>query len=339
MPLISDNYQIKKLNKYKINIKTKYIVGNDLLERNTDNTKNDDIKNGIRCKKEYYLNDKLSHVENLFDSRIEYTFISKNMENKEYACPNCGMHSKLKDFIDGCPYCQTYYNIDYTNKDLGSKYHYDQVLRSNTYRVITGIVDIIISLILSYIFIKTTSRTFNGFDISKIFIYGLILSLILYYFFYILDAYIVLSPIRNYKEKENQKQEEFWESTKIDKKKFYNNLNYELRKYYYSKDNIIDYDIIDYLSFNNFTKNNQQYIKITAEVRVVYYKNNKITSRIIKDTYLLKHHTDNIQSLKEGENIIKCHNCGASIDITQGECSYCHTKIKYLQEWILDKTK
>lgn len=335
MPLISDNYQIKKLNKYKINIKTKYIVGNDLLERNTDNTKNDDIKNGIRCKKEYYLNNNLTHTEDLFDSRIEYTFISKDVENKDYTCPNCGMHSKLKDFIDGCPYCQTYYNIDYTNKDLGSKYHYDQVLRSNTYRVITGIVDIIISLILSYIFIKTTSRTFNGFDISKIFIYGLILSLILYYFFYILDAYIVLSPIRNYKEKENQKQEEFWESTKIDKKKFYNNLNYELRKYYYSKDNIIDYDIIDYLSFNNFTKNNQEYIKITAEVRVVYYKNNKITSRIIKDTYLLKHHTDNIQSLKEGENIIKCHNCGASIDITQEECSYCHTKTKYLQEWTL----
>lgn len=335
MPLISDNYQIKKLNKYKINIKTKYIVGNDLLERNTDNTKNDDIKNGIRCKKEYYLNNNLTHTEDLFDSRIEYTFISKDVENKDYTCPNCGMHSKLKDFIDGCPYCQTYYNIDYTNKDLGSKYHYDQVLRSNTYRVITGIVDIIISLILSYIFIKTTSRTFNGFDISKIFIYGLILSLILYYFFYILDAYIVLSPIRNYKEKENQKQEEFWESTKIDKKKFYNNLNYELRKYYYSKDNIIDYDIIDYLSFNNFTKNNQEYIKITAEVRVVYYKNNKITSRIIKDTYLLKHHTDNIQSLKEGENIIKCHNCGVSIDITQGECSYCHTKTKYLQEWTL----
>ncbi len=335
MPLISDNYQIKKLNKYKINIKTKYIVGNDLLERNTDNTKNDDIKNGIRCKKEYYLNNNLTHTEDLFDSRIEYTFISKDVENKDYTCPNCGMHSKLKDFIDGCPYCQTYYNIDYTNKDLGSKYHYDQVLRSNTYRVITGIVDIIISLILSYIFIKTTSRTFNGFDISKIFIYGLILSLILYYFFYIIDAYIVLTPIKNYKEKENQKQEEFWESTKIDKKKFYNNLNYELRKYYYSKDNIIDYDIIDYLSFNNFTKNNQEYIKITAEVRVVYYKNNKITSRIIKDTYLLKHHTDNIQSLKEGENIIKCHNCGTSIDITQEECSYCHTKTKYLQEWTL----
>lgn len=335
MPLISDNFQIKKLNKYKINIKTKYIVGNDLLERNTDNTKNDDIKNGIRCKKEYYLNNNLTHTEDLFDSRIEYTFISKDVENKDYTCPNCGMQSKLKDFVEGCPYCHTYYNLDYTDKDLGSKYHYDQVLRSNTYRIITGIIDVIISLILSYIYIKTTSRTFNNYDISKIFIYALILSSVLYYFFYIIDAYIVLTPIKNYKDKENKKQEEFWESTKIDKKKFYNNLNYELRKYYYSKDNIIDYDIIDYLSFNNFTKNNQEYIKITAEVRVVYYKNNKITSRIIKDTYLLKHHTDNIQSLKEGENIIKCHNCGASIDITQEECSYCHTKTKYLQEWTL----
>ena len=81
MALISDNYHSKKLKKYGLNIKTKYIVGNEVLERNTDNTKNDDIDNGIRCKKEYYLNNKLVHEETLFDSRIEYTFISKDMEN------------------------------------------------------------------------------------------------------------------------------------------------------------------------------------------------------------------------------------------------------------------
>ena len=39
--------------------------------------------------------------------------------------------------------------------------------------------------------------------------------------------------------------------------------------------------------------------------------------------------------LKDGANMIKCHNCGASIDVTKGVCSYCHTEIKYLQEWIL----
>ena len=148
MPLLSDNYHIKKLNKYGINIKTKYIVGNTILERNTDNSNNDDISNGIRCEKDYYINNQLLHVEKNFDSRIEYTFISKDAENTEYTCHNCGMHSKLKDFLEGCPYCRTYYNIDYTNKDLGSKYHYDKVLRSNIYRIVTGIVDLITIVIL-----------------------------------------------------------------------------------------------------------------------------------------------------------------------------------------------
>ena len=335
MALISDNYHSKKLKNYGLNIKTKYIVGNEVLERNTDNTKNDDIDNGIRCKKEYYLNNKLVHEETLFDSRIEYTFISKNMENKENTCPNCGMHSKLKDFVEGCPYCHTYYNLDYTDKDLGSKYHYDQVLRSNTYRIITGIIDIIISLILSYIYIKTTSRTFNNYDISKIFIYALILSSVLYYFFYIIDAYIVLTPIKNYKDKENKKQQEFWNRTQIDKKKFFNNLNYEVRKYYYNQENIIDYDVIDYLKFNDFQKEDTLYVEVTAEIRLIYFINNKIKSKITKQTYLLKQNEGNKVTLKDGANIIKCHNCGASIDITQEECSYCHTKTKYLQEWTL----
>ena len=169
MPLISDNFHKKKLKDYRINIKTKYFVGNKVYERNTDDSINDDIISGIRCEKDYYIDKKLVHKETEFDSRIEYTFISKEMENKEYVCPNCGMQSKLKNFIDGCPYCRTYYNIDYTNKDLGSKYHYDRVLKNSSYRIITGVVDLIISLILCFFFIKTTSRTFNSVDIGYIY--------------------------------------------------------------------------------------------------------------------------------------------------------------------------
>ena len=256
MSFVSNNFHEKKLNKYGINIKTKYIVGNTILERNFDNSLNDDIVSGIRCEKDYYIKNNLVHKETNFDSRIEYTFISKEMEQKDYKCPNCGMNGKIKDFISGCPYCRTTYNIDYTNKDLGSKYHYDLVLKSNLYRVITGIIDLIISIILSFIFIKTTSRTFNQIDIIKVFIYGFILSLVLYYLFYIVDAYIILKPIKIYKNKENQKQIDFWNRTKIDKKTFFNNLNYELEKYYYSKENIIDFDILDYLKFNDFTIKN-----------------------------------------------------------------------------------
>ncbi len=246
------------------------------------------------------------------------------------------MHSKLKDFLEGCPYCRTYYNIDYTNKDLGSKYHYDRVLKNNTYRIATAIVDIIFSLAISLIFIKTTGRTFNSYDISKIFIYGLILAGILYYFFYILDAYIVLTPIKKYKDKQNQKQIDFWNRTKIDKKKFFNNFNYEVRKKYYSEENIIDYDVLDYISFQEFTKNNNLYIEVVAEVRVVYYENNKIIPKTMNQKYIMKKLNTESLKLNNAENFIKCSTCGASIDVEKGECSYCHTKIKYFQDWILE---
>ena len=337
MALISETYQKEKLKRYGINIRTKYIVGNKILERNTNDSVNDNIERGIRCQKEYYIDNKLAHKEKLFDSRIEYTYIMDNNINEEYECPNCGMKSPLKDFIDGCPYCKTYYNMDYSEKDLGSKYHYDRVLKSNIYRVITLIVDIIISVIISFIFIKLTSRTFNNYDIIKIFIYGIILSLILYYFFYIADAYIILSPIKKFKDKENKKQIEFWKRTKINKKTFFNNLNYEIRKKYYSKENIIDYDILDYTNFKDYEVNGVLYVDVTAGLRIVTYENKKLKSKIITQTYTMQQNKNTLLNLGTKENIIRCANCGASIDVTKGKCEYCHSEIKYLQEWILEE--
>lgn len=336
MPLISDGIQKKKLKKYNINIKTKYIVNNQILERNSDDTYNDDIKNGIRCEKQYYVNNKLKNVEKQFDSRIEYTFISKEQENKEYTCPNCGMHANLHDFIDGCPYCRTCYNLDYTEKDLGGKYHYDRIIRTTGYRVITAILDVIFSFICSFIFIKLTSRTFNSYDISKIFIYCIILSLILYYFFYIIDGYIILSPIKKYKDKQNKKQIDFWNRTKIDKNKFFNNLNYEVANKYFTTSDIIDYDIIDYDEFNEKIIDNIMNVEIKAYVRVVKYNGGKLISKYIVDTYNMKKNNNETLELKDGVNIIKCHNCGASIDATCGVCKYCHTSIKPLQEWVME---
>lgn len=337
MPLISDNYQKKRLDKNKVNIKTKYIVGNNILERNSNDSFNDDISSGIRCKKEYYLDNNLVHSESIFDSRIEYTFISKVQENKNYTCPNCGIHSNLKSFIDGCPYCRTHYNIDYVNKELGSKYHYDLVLKNSLYRVITAIIDFIVSFVLCFIFIKFTSRTFNSYDMSKIFIYSIILSLILYYFFYLLDAYVILEPIKRYKQRQNEKQIRFWNETKIDKTKFFNNFNYEIGKYYYSKDNIIDYDILDYINFKHYEKDNIRFIEVITEARIMSLKNNKITSKYVKENHILRKNELGVLNLGDGLNMIKCSNCGASIDVTKGKCEYCRTEIKDLQEWILER--
>ena len=337
MSFIVDEVHKKQLNKYKINIETTYISENKLLVRNTNNSKNDDIINGIRIKKDYYLKDKLVHTETKFDSRINYTFISKNLLKKNFKCVNCGMSSDLNTFIDGCPYCGTNYNLEYNQKDLGSKYHYDLVLKSNLYRMITGIVDLIISILLAFLYIKNTSRTFNSYDISKVFIYGFILSLILYYVFYLLDAYVVLGPIRRYKEIENKKQEEFWNSTKIDKTVFFNNLNYEIKKKYYNTENIIDYDILDYDKFTNYEKDSKLHVKVKVYLRVVYYINGKIKSKYIQDEFTLIRHNEKIEDINPGINMIRCTHCGSTLNVNDDVCAYCGNKIKYYQEWILEK--
>lgn len=337
MSFIVDEIHKKQLNKYKINIETTYISENKLLVRNTNNSKNDDIINGIRIKKDYYLKDKLVHTETKFDSRINYTFISKDLLEKNFKCVNCGMSSDLNTFIDGCPYCGTNYNLEYNQKDLGSKYHYDLVLKSNLYRIITGIVDLVISILLAFLYIKNTSRTFNSYDISKVFIYGLILSLILYYVFYLLDAYVVLGPIRRYKEMENKKQEEFWNSTKIDKTVFFNNLNYEIKKKYYNTENIIDYDILDYDKFTNYEKDSKLHVKVKVYLRVVYYINGKIKAKYIQDEFTLVRHSEELENINPGTNMIRCTHCGSTLNVNDDACAYCGNKIKYYQEWILEK--
>lgn len=340
MSLVTENFQSKRLKNLNINIKTKYSVLGKILERNTDNSKNDDIKNGVILKKQYYKDGMLIHTAYNFDPRIEYTYISQDEENKKINCPNCGKDGLVKDFIDGCPYCHTHCNIDYTDKELGKKEHFDQIIHNEKYSKITLLIDIIISAIILFSYIYLNSRTFNIYDIFKIIVGTLILGFSLYYVFYMLDALIVLFPIKIYKNKMNQKQKEFWNrmnKINVDKKIFFNNFNYELKEYYYSNrfPNIIDYDIIDYLEFNEFKdKNDTLNINVTLNIRIIEYTNKiKVSIRKEKFTFI----RSNIESdkLNNGINIIKCPGCGASIDVTKENCEYCKTKINYLQEWYL----
>ena len=147
--------------------------------------------------------------------------------------------------------------------------------------------------------------------------------------------------IRRKKELLNKKQINFWnnmESKGFNKIKFYNNFNYDLRRLYYSdkNDNIIDYDIIDYNDLVLSEKNDHIYVYVNIDIRIVYYDNGKIKSSVENKDYKLVYSPIDGE-LKGGINLIKCHNCGASINVLDNECSYCGSRHNYYQEWYIEE--
>lgn len=338
--MVTEQKQLKRLAEYNINIKTKYKSNEEILERNTDNSKNDNIKEGIRLEKDYYQKSTLVKKENIFDSRIIYNYEFDN--DDEITCKNCGMKDKAINFSDGCPYCQTSYNLDFKNKELGNKHYYDLTIKNKNYILKTFLIDLVFSFIITLIYIKKTSRTFYFFDILKVVGASLLMASICFYVFYYLDAYITLPILKRKKEELNKKQMEFWERMQklgIDKTTFYNNFNYDLSNLYYSDKykSIIDYDIIDYNYFNEYFKEDNLFVDVNIDIRLVRINNNKVTSKIESTTYTLK--KAKLDGTLEGNiNNIKCHNCGASIDITKEKCTYCGTKCNYFQEWYLIDT-
>ena len=247
------------------------------------------------------------------------------------------MQGKTSEFKDGCVYCQTYYNIDYTNKELGSKFYYDLIIRNRGYIIKTLIIDLLISFIISYLYIVSFSRTFYMFDFLKIIAGTFLIGLILFLIFYYLDAVILLPSLKRKKERENLKQQEFWkrlEKLGIEKIKFFNNLNYDLKRLYYSDKYpfVLDYDIIDYNNFEEKFLDNKLFVTVNLDIRIVSIYKNKIKSKIENKTYLLQ----KVKIDKEvngSVNHIECSNCGASVNILEKKCSYCGSEYNYLQEW------
>ena len=152
---------------------------------------------------------------------------------------------------------------------------------------------------------------------------------------------MILPSIKREKERQNNLQKEFWkrmEDKNVDKIKFFNNMIYLLRELYYSDKypEIIDFDIIDYDNYKDVYIDDDMFVDVTLDIRIVSFVNGKVISNREEKTYRFKR-LNEFRELKGGVNYIKCPSCGSSIDATLNECSYCGNKINYLQEWYFDK--
>ena len=341
MEKITEISQSKRLKEFGINIKTKYRTRQGLRERNSDQSLNQNVSGGIRVEKKYYRNGAVIHRTRSFDSRILYTFVADDSEQEEFVCPNCGAVCRSGEAEDGCPYCGTHWNLDYSHRDMGSKYTYDRTMHDNRYLKITLGIDLVISFLVAFHYIVTTSRTFYAYDVLKILLYGLTLAAMLFYVFYYMDALVVLLPIKWYKDRLNGLQREFWkrmEALGIEKEKFYNNFNYEISQYYFrSREDVIDYDILDYNTLEDFQEDGRLQVRVNATIRVLTFlpRVNRIRERTKKQDFLLAYQGPARNHLKGGMNRMVCRGCGASIDATADACPYCGTRYGSFQEWFL----
>jgi len=343
MSLISDRNHENRLKEFNINIKTIYSDGDNKYEKNSNGTKNEDLTRGIIVEKDYYVNNSFKKRLYGFDPRIEYAFIKGEQVGKTYDCPNCRMITKITESIERCPFCGSHFNLDYKNKDLGSKNTYDLVLHNNKYIIFTLLLDLFVSFAISFYYFHKVSRTFNMFDILKASGVALGIALVLFFIFYLVDAFIVLLPIRVKKDIINKSDRKVWEDLErrnIAYNTFYNNLHSELDKLYYvdNKCSIIDYDIIDYSNFKLAEDAGSLYLSTDVLMREVKYEKNRLFVQTKTKHLVFRRSTKPIKYTKDGEiNVINCHNCGASIDVTSDKCKYCDTENNYNQEWYLYK--
>ena len=329
MVYVSESLHKRKLDKENINIKTIYLEDGIELERNTNGSVDDTIKNGRRIRKEYYLNNELKEIETDFDSRLKYNFIEALNSDKKYTCKNCGMSDKLKEFDAGCPYCGTYYNLDYSSKNNKKKMYYDRLLRNKSYRMMTVMLDAFFCFITAVLIYNRAIDSIAAFEWYKLFVVIVLEAFILFFVLYRVNGLILLKPYKKYKDKENQKQRAFWAQSGLDKVAFINNFNYEVRKYYYNKKDVIDFDILDFDSVKDYYIRDDRYIEVEAYIRVVKFDDD-FTSSYKRRRFTFMYNKNCLSKKR-----MTCYNCGSVVSKSSAKCKKCNADIKYYQEWIL----
>ncbi len=345
--MISENKFNKRLDDKNVIIKEYYekrIKDFKKVYIKQSNGKNEhNIINCSLLKKEYYLENKKIGEVSGYNQNIKYLYAFLDQDDV-MKCPSCGNTGNPNEFINGCPYCRTNFNIDYKERKTYHNVKLKEVLDKNTQVFIKTFILLFALCTSIIVFLQ------NGIIQDSIFI--TIFSYTFMFFLLILFGYILSSlilllllPILLYNDQRRLNLYIIWDRLKrkgyeINIPKFYNDLNYHMKNYYFDSSNtvysdLIDFDILEYRNAKFKVINGKLNIKIKLKVREIYLKNNKIVKKIV-NRYVLMEKNKNYIGHDVFNKLIKCKNCGNSISVIKDECEYCHTKINYINEWILN---
>lgn len=326
MVTITDKNQIDRLNEKQIVIEDIFSKKGNILIRSTDGIRCDQVFNATRVEKRYFHKNKCIFVEKNFDKNSNFTFATHSKDHK-INCSNCGASGSIDKFYDGCPYCDTNFNIDYNLKRYGMS-EFKAYINTKKIKNISLISASIITILVCII---------QKITLPQILLSILAFPIILFFSYLVCSFFVFINLLSNIFSEIRLESKNF-KNGKLDRNKLISHLIFELKNFYYNNEkysNLIDFDIIKYERIEDFIINENLYVVFSYKIRKYFFKNGKIIKKINKEKVRLKcnYQTNNLNV----HNIISCSNCGASIDISKKYCEYCKTKIESVKEWVLDK--
>ena len=346
MSFLIEKTHEQRLNEEELTILTEYQDGKDLKRRCSDHSVEDEVNAGVILDKRYYRHGRLLHQETEFNPGIRYSFVFPKLQDGRIQCPNCGATGEPAGFQSGCPYCGSYYNLEYARKDLGSRRHTDYVVAEKPVRFTTVLLCfgpvLLVSLLVFYLF----SRTHTVFDLVKALGLGLLAGLVILLISASHRAGVAVTAEGVQKK---ARQDQLLASFERDLKElglsmsdFVNAVNIQLREYYFGPDSeprgdVIDFDVLDYREQRvTERKQTDARIELLLQMRLVTVAGEKLESRDVVQRAVLRRQAKKGIDIAPGANFLTCPHCGASLDLSAKSCPNCGTSILWRCPLVLE---
>lgn len=337
MNLVTEALHRRRLESKQVRIVTGFHDEGTYKQRSSDRSLAADIRNGIIIDKAYYIKDEPAVYQTEYNPGITFSYQEPTDAGEHWFCPICGAAISAAEAADGCPWCGSFYNIDYKMKVESSRLHSDFVLQKKKTMIpmVCGAFSICFAVVL--LLVLSRARTHGVFDVMKGSAFGAIAGIAAAYAIYwIYGERLTAAEIAKEKQQAAHLQA-FLRGIKtanLAPAMVYNAVTVALNALFYGNtdaayENIIDYDILDYTE-HEITAEDLPQITLLVFLRLVYDRNGKITFQNTSCRIKMRKNPQFKPLEHAGRiNILHCGNCGASVNVLQKNCPYCGTELVY----------
>ncbi len=334
-----------RLERLGVVIQTEYHDRDGLKIRRSDGSVLDDVAGGVVLDKKYYLGQRLKHQETEFNPGVLYSFVFHEYEGGRVVCPNCGGVGKADLFTEGCPFCGSYYNLEYESKDLGSRAHADYV-RYGKRSALPILLSIVLCAAAALLITLLSGRTLRPMDAAKGLVVAVLVGAAVGLFWNYRKSRSEITP----EDREKKSRQESMLRTMRDRlaaagsslSEYTNALVAELETRFFGgapeTADVVDFDVLDYLEHAAADDSPEQAcFETEVLLRVIRCRKGEIRPEKSVYRVCLRKNAAAAAPLRPGANFRSCPNCGASLDLTETRCGYCGAPLAYVKPFTAER--